>query len=151
MGEQEQKPKPNAARLIEATLSGFAISPITRKPDQVSDVSLLSLIFGEGHDTGFRYQRPTVDSRYTVSSSVSDEGRRSRSMSRAITRPPSPTTITCSPSVDEQWVRTQRASTLDELRNLGFHTLPSDEVHLTEMAKTPLTDWPSAGRIGALR
>ena len=88
---------PNADRLIQATLTGLAISPVPRNPDQVSDVPLLSLIFGEGTRPGSATSHQP-STRATPSPPRSPPtARRSRSTSRASTPPRSPTTITCSP------------------------------------------------------
>ena len=139
----------NAGRLIPATLTGFAISPVPRHPDQVSDVTLESLIFGEGHSTGFSYQDPAVDQSFTVTSTTSPDGdtftidvagshtaslRNEGHMLSALT---------------DSWVAGQRSATLDELRRLGFSTLAGGDASLGIMASTALTDWPGAARIGS--
>jgi hypothetical protein len=150
-GTPEEKPDPNGPRLIDATLTGFAIMPVERKPAQVSNVALLALIFGEGHTTGFAYQRPAVDTRYQVRSSLSRDGRK---LTIDVTGEHSatlPNEAYVLSSIDERWVADQRAATLEELRRLGFATYGKDEVDLRELAKVALTDWPSVGRIGALR
>jgi Family of unknown function (DUF6603) len=150
-GVPVEKPAPNAERLIEATLCGFAISPPARKPERVSDVSLLSLMYVTDNETGFDYQRPVVDGRYEVKSSVSSDGELlTIHISGEHTAKLEDAGYVLS-SINETWVADQRTRTLDELRRLGFSTLRSDEVHLTDMAKVPLTDWPSVGRIGAPR
>ena len=142
-------PDPNAQRLIPSTLTGLAIMPVPRRPDAVSDVKLLALIYGEVKPTGFAYRQPVPDKRYTVSSTTSGKGR--------------DFTITVGgahaaslenhgyelSALTDRWVGVQRDAVLTELRELGFATAAPDEVKLTEMAKTALTDWPGAALIGA--
>jgi hypothetical protein len=139
---------PNADRLIPATLTGFAISPVPRQPDKVSAVPLEALSYGTGYSTGFAYQAPVVDQQYTVSTPESPDpatftidvaGGHTASL---VNRGYALTALT------DPWVARQRAATLDELRRLGFSTAPSAAVHPTTMAQTALTDWPSAARIG---
>lgn len=140
---------PNAERLIQATLTGLAISPVPRHPDRISDVLLESLIFGEGHSTGFRYQHPVVDGSYTVTSTISSDG---QTFTIDVPGgPPHPLEnhgYALSALIDP-WVAGQRSAVLQELNRLGFTTAKADAVQLNQMADTALTDWPSATRIGS--
>ncbi|HEY1701349.1 MAG TPA: DUF6603 domain-containing protein [Trebonia sp.] len=140
---------PNAERLIPATLTGLAISPVPRHPDRISDVSLESLIFGEGRSTGFGYQHPVVDGPYTVTSTISDDGH-----TFTIDVPGGPPNSLENhdyelSALTDPWVAGQRSATLQELNRLGFGTARADTVQLSQMADTALTDWPSATRIGS--
>ena len=148
-GDRDQAAGANAQRLIAATLTGFAITPVPRKPDQVSDVSLEALIFGEGHSTGFGYQAPVVGSEFTVDSATSDDGKTfTIDVHGGHTASLENKDYVLSKLTDS-WVTSQRSATLDELRRLGFTTFAADSVDLSRMAQTALTDWPSATRIGS--
>jgi hypothetical protein len=154
-GAPGQVSNPNADRLIPATLTGFAISPVPRHPDQVSDVPLLSLIYGPGNSTGFGYQSPAVDQQYTVDSQVTTQDETSgQTISTFTITVTGAHTVTLDnqqyvlSTLTDSWVASQRTATLDQLTQLGFGTLPSGEVQLDLMAGTALTDWPSAARIG---
>jgi hypothetical protein len=139
---------PNAQRLISATLTGFAISPVPRHPDQVSDVPLEALIFGEGNSTGFGYQTPAVDQQFAVTSTVSADG---ETFTIDVAGDHTAALVNHGyvlSALTDPWVTSQRTATLDELRQLGFTTTAGDAVHLDTMAETALTDWPSASRIG---
>jgi hypothetical protein len=139
----------NDPRLIPATLTGLAISPVPRTPGQVSDVPLLALIYGQGNTTGFGYQSPAPDQQYTVTSAVSaDQGTFTITVTGA---PGSPLTSTgyVLKALADPWVATQRTATLDELVQLGFSTKPGTDVNVDKMAAAALTDWPSAARIGS--
>jgi len=148
-GGPGQPNDPNGPRLIPATLTGFAISPVPRHPDQVSDVALQSLIYGQGNTTGFGYQAPAVDQQFTVGSAVSSDGQTftiTIGGGHAATLENQQYVLS---ALTDSWVASQRSATLDELRQLGFTTLPGDAVQLGVMAQTALTDWPSAARIGS--
>ncbi|MGZ4172451.1 MAG: hypothetical protein ACXVRN_13900, partial [Solirubrobacteraceae bacterium] len=147
-GPPQTSPDPNAQRLIQSTLNGFAISPIDRQPDQVSGISLLALIFGEGHETGFGHQQPEVGADYTVESSISsDKSTFTITVSGEHQAALENTGFVLSALADP-WVAAQRTAILDELNMLGFTTTKGDAVQLTTMAQTALTDWPGAARIG---
>jgi hypothetical protein len=140
---------PNAQRLISATLTGFAISPVPRHPDQVSDVPLQALIFGEGNSTGFGYQAPVVDQRFTVTSTLSPDG---QTFTIDVAGDHTATLENYGyelSALTDPWVTSQRSATLDELRRLGFTTAAGQAVHLGTMAETALTDWPGTSRIGS--
>jgi hypothetical protein len=148
-GNQGPSDDPNAPRLIPATLTGFAISPVPRHPRQVSDVALRALIYGPGNTTGFGYQAPVTDQQYTVTSAVSPDGQ-----SLTITVGGAHTATLDNQqhvlsALTDPWVSSQRSATLDRLSQLGFATLAGGEVHLETMALTALTDWPFAARIGS--
>jgi len=148
-GPGGQAGDPNAQRLIPATLTGLAISPVPRHPDQVSDVTLESLLFGEGHSTGFSYQDPVVDQSFTVTSAISPDGQTfTIDVAGAHTASLDNHGYVLSALADP-WVARQRSATLNALRGLGFTTAAADEVHLDVMAETALTGWPSATRIGS--
>ena len=147
-GTPGQAGDPNADRLIPATLTGVAISPVPRHPDKVSGVSLLSLSYGQGNSTGFGYQAPAPDSAYTVSSQASSDG-----ATLTITVGGAHTaTLTGQQylltALTDPWVASQRTATLDQLTQLGFATIPGGTARLDQMAQTPLTDWPAIARIG---
>ncbi len=145
-----QPADPNAERLIQATLTGLAISAVPRHPDQVSDVPLLALIYGEGNDD--RIRLPVAGRRPALHGQLRDHRRRpgpSASTSAATTPPRLTTTDYVLSALADPWVAGNRTATLDELRRLGFTTSPGAEVRLSTMAKTALTDWPSAARIGS--
>jgi hypothetical protein len=147
-GPGGQATDPDADRLIPATLTGFAISPVPRHPGKVSDIALLSLTYGQGHTTGFGYQAPVVDQQYTVSSETTSNGGTftiTIAGAHTATLPGQEHTLT---ALTDPWVTRQRTATLDQLNQLGFGTLPGNAVHLDQMAQTPLTDWPTAARIG---
>jgi hypothetical protein len=147
-GPGGQPATPDADRLIPATLTGLAISPVPRHPDQVSDVALLSLIYGQGNTTGYGYQSPVPASQYTVTTTTSsDGGTFTITIAGAHTAalPGQDRTLT---ALTDPWVSARRTATLDQLSQLGFTTLPGNAVHLTQMAQTALTDWPTAALIG---
>jgi hypothetical protein len=145
----DQTGDPNDPRLIAATLTGFAISPVPRTPGQVSDVPLLSLIYGGGNTTGFGYQVPAVDQQYTVTGTVSpDKLTFTITVSGAHTAD-LPSTGYVLKALADPWVTSQRTATLDELVRLGFGTKPGADVSVDKMAAKALTDWPSAARIGS--
>lgn len=149
-GPGGQATDPNADRLIPATLTGLAISPVPRHPDKVSDVALLSLIYGQGNSTGFSYQDPVVDQEYTVTSETTGDGSASTftiTVSGAHTASLTNEQFTLT-ALTDPWVTTQRTATLDQLSQLGFATIPGNAAHLTVMAETALTDRPTAARIG---
>jgi len=147
-GTPGQATDPNADRLIPATLTGLAITPVPRTPGKVSDVPLLSLIYGQGNATGFGYQAPAVDPAYTVSSTASPDGQTlTIGVAGAHTA-----TITNQQylltALTDPWVASQRTATLDQLNQLGFTTTPGSTVRLGQLAQTALTDWPAIARIG---
>jgi hypothetical protein len=147
-GAGSPAPDPNADRLIPATLTGFAISPVPRNPDQVSDVPLEALIYGEGNSTGFGYQAPATDQQYAVSSTTSPDG---QTFTIDITGSHTAALVNQGyvlSALTDPWVTSQRTATLDQLRQLGFTTLPGSDVTLANMAQTALTNWPSGIRIG---
>ncbi len=147
-GAPGQATDPNADRLIPATLTGLAISPVPRTPDKVSDVPLISLIYGQGNSTGFGYQAPVVDSTYTVTAEPADPG-----PVLTITIAGAHTSSIANQqylltALTDPWVASQRIATLDQLTQLGFSTIPGTTARLVQMAQTPLTDWPAIARIG---
>lgn len=143
------QPDPNAKRLLPKTLTGLAITPVPRHPDAVSDVPLLDLIFGEGHETGFAYQQPAPDTRYTVHETFDPK---TKSLTIEIGGDHQDdianTGYTLS-ALTDPWVSAQRDATLTELTALGFDTVPAAGASVTKLAKTALTDWPGAALIGA--
>ncbi len=145
----EQGGDPNDPRLIPATLTGLAISPVPRTPDQISDVPLLTLIYGQNDTTGFAYQTPEVDHQYTVTSSASADQKTFTITVGGAPIHPLPNTGYVLKALADPWVATQRTATLDELVRLGFSTKPGSDVNVDKMAATALTDWPSAARIGS--
>lgn len=139
---------PNAQRLIDATLTGLAISPVPRHPDQVSDVPLVALIFGEGNSTGFGYRAPAADQQFTVTSATSPDG---QAITIDVTGGHTATLENQGfvlSALTDSWVSGQRSATLDALRGLGFSTARGDAAGLGTMAQTALTDWPRVTRIG---
>lgn len=147
-GAGDQASDPNADRLIPATLTGLAISPVPRQPGKVSDVALLALIYGQGNTTGFGYQAPVTDQRYTVGSQPSADG-----ATLTITIGGAHTAALTNhqnvlSALTDPWVTSQRTATLDQLNQLGFTTLPGNQARLDVLAQTALTDWPAAARIG---
>jgi hypothetical protein len=138
----------NDPRLIPATLTGLAISPVPRTPDQISDVPLLALIYGQGNTTGFGYQSPVVDQQYTVTSAVSADQETFTITVGGAPIDPLTNTGYVLKALADPWVATQRTATLDELVRLGFSTKPGADVNVDKMAAAALTDWPSAARIG---
>ncbi|HEX4832094.1 MAG TPA: DUF6603 domain-containing protein [Trebonia sp.] len=148
-GEPGPAADPNAPRLIPATLTGLAISPVPRHPAQVADVPLASLVYGPGNTTGFGYTAPAADGQYTVTAQASADG--------------ATLTITVAgahaatlgnqryalAALADPWVASQRSATLDELRRLGFATLAGDAARVEAMARTTLADWPAIARIGS--
>jgi hypothetical protein len=139
----------NDPRLIPATLTGLAISPVPRTPDQISDVPLLALIYGQGNTTGFGYQSPVVDQQYTVTSAVSADQETFTITVGGAPIDPLTNTGYVLKALADPWVATQRTATLDELVRLGFSTKPGADVNVDKMAAAALTDWPSAARIGS--
>ena len=140
-------PSPNDQRLIPATLTGFRIRAVPRKPAQVSDIPLLELIFGEGHSTGFDHPTPAIDTRYTVASSVTgdvqtievggDHTAKLQNVDFVLN------------ALNDPWVVGQRASVLDELIANGFGTTAPDDIDVHDMATTTtLTDWPEIALLG---
>jgi hypothetical protein len=147
-GAPGQATDPNADRLIPSTLTGLAISPVPRTPDKVSDVPLISLIYGQGNSTGFGYQAPAVDSTFTVTAEPADPGpiltiAIGGAHTSSITNQQYLLTALTDP-----WVASQRTATLNQLTELGFSTIPGTTARLVQMAQTPLTDWPAIARIG---
>jgi hypothetical protein len=148
-GVKDPDGDPNAERLIPATLTGFAISSVPRHPGKVSDVALAALIYGQGNTTGFGYQAPVVDQRFTVTSAVSSDRETLTITVHGGHDATLPNDHYVLSALTDSWVAGQRSSTLDELRRLGFSTVAGDAVHLGLMAQTALTDWPSVARIGS--
>ncbi len=141
---------PNLPRLLPKTLTGFGISPIPRKPDRVSDVPLIQLLFTEGNDVDFRYQKASVVPGYKID--VTQE------------KTPPLLVITISGAHDatmknqgyvlealgDQWVSTQRGDVATDLRSHGFDTYAADQINLSIMATDKmLTDWPIVRQLGA--
>ena len=145
----DQTGDPNDPRLIAATLTGFAISPVPRTPGKVSDVPLLSLLYGGGNTTGFGYQAPVVDQQYTVTGTVSTDNLTFTITVGGAHTADLPDTGYMLNALADQWVAAQRTATLDELVRLGFGTKAGADVSVDIMAATALTDWPSAARIGS--
>lgn len=154
-----QAADPNAARLIPATLTGLAISPVPRQPGTVNAVALQALSYADAYATGFGYQAPVPDQRYTVttpdtptppatpaSPTTPDESVFTIAISGAHTATLDNTGHILS-ALTDLWVASQRTATLDQLNRLGFTTTPGGAVHLDVMAQTALTDWPSAALI----
>jgi hypothetical protein len=140
----------NADMLIDHTLLGLALSPVPRTPGAVSDVPLLSLIFGRGKETGFKYQTASVDARYKVKGTISgDHGQTlTIDVSGEHTLHVEDHDWLLSALVDP-WVQSQRKATLDELNALGFRTARSDQVSVKTLSEVALTDWPGVDLIGA--
>jgi hypothetical protein len=148
-GAKGQAGDPNADRLIPATLTGLAISAVPRRPDKVSAVPLQALAYAAGYSTGFAYQAPVVDQRYTVTAQASpDAATLTIDVAGAHTASLVSHGYALS-ALTDPWVAGQRAATLEELRRLGFTTIPAGAAGLAVMAQTALTDWPSAARIGS--
>ena len=139
---------PNAGRLIPATLTGLAISPVPRTPDKVSDVPLLSLSYGQGNSTGYGYQAPAPDSQYTVTAEPANPGPVLTITITGAHTASIPNQQYLLTALTDPWVTSQRTATLDQLNQLGFTTIPGSTAHLDQMAQTPLTDWPAVARIG---
>jgi hypothetical protein len=147
-GTPGQASDPNADRLIPATLTGLAISPVPRTPDKVSDVPLLSLSYGQGNSTGYGYQVPAPDSQYTVTAEPANPGPVLTITITGAHTASIPNQQYLLTALTDPWVTSQRTATLDQLNQLGFTTIPGSTAHLDQMAQTPLTDWPAIARIG---
>jgi hypothetical protein len=148
-GAVGQAGDPNADRLIPATLTGFAISPVPRRPDKVSAVALQALAYAAGYSTGFGYRAPVVDQRYTVTVPASPDA---ATFTIDVAGGHTASLVNheyALSALTDPWVASQRTATLDELRRLGFTTTAGNAVRLDVMAQTALTDWPSAARIGS--
>ena len=130
-------------------MTGFAISPVPRKPGQVSDVPLQSLIYVQGDTTGFGYQAPVVDQQFTVTAAVSTDKKTFTITVSGGHGADLPNQNYVLKALTDPWVTSRRTGALDELQRLGFGTKAGAEVSLDKMAAAALTDWPSAARIGS--
>lgn len=145
--KQTKDKDPNAARLIEATLTGLRLTPVPRNPAQIAAISMLALIYGPGHETGYGYQDRVVDDRYKVTAKITGDVQE----------------ITVTGAADESlqndgmvltalanpWVTTQRDSVLDQLSALGFATTKPAGINIhNETTQTVLTAWPKVAKLG---
>jgi hypothetical protein len=140
---------PGDARLLLSTLTGIQITPIPRHADQVSDVPLLQLLFAQGYSTTFVYQEKSVDTRYTVRSTVDG----SENLVISVTGTPQPVTLTNQgyvlSALADPWVSSQRDAILSDLSNNGFSTFTPGQVNVAVLAsKTALVDWPIVKLLG---
>ena len=141
-------PKNADQRLLPATLTGLAITPLPRHPDAVSDVPMLDLIFGEGHETGFSYEALAPDTRYTVGATTGPEDLLTMTVLGAHTASTKNSGYQLS-ALTDQWIASQREAILGELSTLGFETPTASQVSVAKLADATLTDWPMTALIGA--
>ena len=149
-GPPDQKLTANTPALLPSTLLGFSIAALPRKPDTVSNVPLIRLIFTVGNSTTFTYTAQRSDTRYLV---------------RACTPTPSKLTIDIAGAhslsfsnehyvlgtLVEPWVSDQRGAVLNALTACGCATYAPEELDLAAMASTEsLTDWPMVGVLGGM-
>lgn len=158
--DQEVGTDPNLPRFLRETLVGIEISPIPRKPNRVSAVPLIELLFAGGNNTGFYPGKAAVVAGYTVTSVLSNKG-------GSPVKPgiePNKLTITVGgkhdavlintdwylSALNDAWVSDQRGDLADALREAGFKTFRSDQIDLAEMAtQKTMTDWPTVRQLGA--
>ncbi|MBL8228240.1 MAG: hypothetical protein JNL98_07175 [Bryobacterales bacterium] len=139
----------NDASFVNATLTGFQISPIPQQPDEVSGVPLGDLLFEPGNTASFSYQSQAVDSSYTVQSSIDAQQDLIIQISGAYSENITNSGYVLSALADP-WVSSQRASLLDDLTANGFSTYTSSEIDVSVLAtETALTDWPVVELLGA--
>jgi hypothetical protein len=141
----------NAPRLIPGTLTGLEISPLPSHPDQVSSVPLSALAFQHDNPAEFAYATPAFSSTYTI---TIEPDHAKTSLPITVTGPGVPAQHLANDdyklaSLTNDWVTTQRDAVLDQLRTLGFSTLPPAGANLSAMAGTALTGWPAVACIGA--
>lgn len=147
--EQAKDKSANEDRLIEATLTGLRLTPVPRNPSKVAAISMLSLIYGPGHETGYDYRDRVVCDRYTVTSSITGDVQN--------------ITVTDTDGTDEQlhndnmtltalkntWVTKQRDGVLNQLTDLGFTTSTPADINIeNEATNTVLTAWPKIAKLG---
>ncbi|MCB1088863.1 MAG: hypothetical protein KDM63_17640, partial [Verrucomicrobiae bacterium] len=149
---------PNQPLLLPATLTGFLITPIPRKPAQVSDIPLLLLIFEFGFRTDYRFTAAAADSNFTVSASFEEkEDPKTGTMaSTLLIEVSGKKKVTLKNekyvlnALGDSWVGQQRDLILEDLNANGFSTFAKGEVHLELMAtKKALTDWPVVAILGS--
>ncbi|GAB5446020.1 DUF6603 domain-containing protein [Gymnodinialimonas sp.] len=145
--EQTKDKDPNAPRLIEATLTGLRLTPVPRNPAQIAAISMLALIYGPGHETGYGYQDRVIDDRYNVASKITgtvQEITVTGAAEQSLQNDGMVLTALADP-----WVTAQRDSVLDQLSALGFQTTKPAGINIdTEATQTVLTAWPKVAKLG---
>lgn len=133
--------------LIHGTLTGLRLTPVPRNPARVAAISMLSLTYGPGHETGYGYQDRCTDDTYQVTSTIEDDVQKitvTGGASEDLTNDALVLTALKAP-----WVTAQRDSVLDQLTGLGFTTSKPDEIDINnEATNTVLTAWPIIAKLG---
>lgn len=146
-GEHTKDKNANEARLIEATLTGLRLTPVPRNPARVAAISMLSLIYGPGHETGYGYQARVVESLYKVTSAIDGDVQKI-TITGAATEDLTNDAMVLT-ALKDTWVTAQRDSVLDQLSSLGFTTSTPAEINIdNEATNTVLTAWPKIAKLG---
>jgi len=140
---------PNILPLAKDALTGFLIFPISRTPDQVSNVLLINLLFQSGFDANFAYTHQALNTQFTVNSKINSSQNLDISVSGASTQELDNQGYVLS-TLTDTWVAGQRNAVLADLLNNGFLTYDAAEIDLTLLAtKKALTDWPVVELMGS--
>ncbi|RYD68129.1 MAG: hypothetical protein EOP58_01405 [Sphingomonadales bacterium] len=146
---QDVSTDPNVPALLDATLVGLVLSPVPRKPDKVSDVPMIELLFTQGNDTGFAYATAAVVPGFGVTSTPDPQEEMTITITgaHAATLPNQDYHLT---SLIDPWVVAQRSAIAADLAAAGFDTFPAGSIDLTIMAtRKAMTDWPLVRQLGA--
>lgn len=140
---------PNVASLVESTLAGFVITPEPRFPAKVCDVPLIQLLFIEGNDAGFHYQKADVVPGYRITIDPSGKDELKFKVAGLHDETFTDTGYHLEALV-KPWVAEQRRKVIDALVEGHFGTIPDSEIKLDVLAiDKRLTDWPMVRQLGA--
>lgn len=142
----DNKPAVDDPSYQKSSLIGFRVTPLPRIPNMVYGVRLTLLLYQQGNNYYFNYQKAKVDTNYKVTS----EGRKTDKYIIKISGQHTadlPNENYILQSLVDPWVASQRSSILANLKATGFSTY--EEVNLKTFAKdTALTNWPVAMLLG---
>lgn len=140
---------PNLPALSPQTLVGLTLSPLPRKPDKVSDVPMIELLFTQGNDTGFAYAAAAVVPGFAVTAAIDPEDDLVITMTGAHSAELTNTGYRLQSLVDP-WIAAQRSAIAADLVAAGFGTFAPESIDLTIMAtRKAMTDWPLIRQLGA--
>jgi hypothetical protein len=139
-------PRASAVRFVDNCLTGCALSPLPRVPAIVNGVPLIQLLYQQGDNYDFAYQRPQRDTGYQASATMGQDDTMTVHLSGAHSAD-LPNRDHVLGSLTDAWVDTQRGAILGNLNLLGFTTEPTARLGIFA-TRTSLTDWPQTALLG---
>lgn len=148
---QDVSSDPNLPALLPQSLVGLTLAPVPRRPDKVSAVPMIDLLFTHGNDTGFKYAKQAVVPGWTIALEPPDRGGANLKITLSGNGSHSLDNDAYHlQSLVDSWVAAQRAAVAADLVAAGFGTLPPDAINLATLAnEKALTDWPMIRQLGA--